>query len=129
MSRLTFRLLVGQVMLGLALLVPAASALAHGAEEEGAMASEEEEIATLAKQPARTLAQQALAELLVRGDEHEAGVRLDAALESEDQSDVDVRLLREATETLDGGNPEGAEPLLDEALSRPLGAASGKALH
>jgi len=40
-----------------------------------------------------------------------------------------MALLRRATETLDGGDPQGSIPLLDEALSRPLGAASGKALH
>ncbi len=115
-------------ILSVALAAWPTGAHAHGAEGP-AMQSEEEEVATLAEQPARTLAQQALAELLVRGDSHEAGVRLDAALESEDQSDIDVKLLRRATETLDGGDPEGAVPLLDEALSRPLGAASGKALH
>ncbi len=96
-------------------------AAAHGGDEA--------EVAELSMEPARVLAQQALAELQVRGDEEEAAVRLDAALESEDQADIDVELLNEATETLDGGDPEGAVPLLDEALSRPLGAASGKALH
>lgn len=115
-------------MVALACLGPVSAALAHGAEE-AATGSEEEEVAVLAKQPARILAQQALAELEVLGDSQEAAVRLDAALESEDQSDIDLKLLRQATETLDGGDPEGAVPLLDEALSRPLGAESGKALH
>lgn len=118
-------LLAAMVAVGLAALP--AGALAHG--DEGAAESEEAEIAALSEQPARVLAQQALAELQVRGDSDEAAVRLDAALESEDQSDIDVRSLREATETLDGGDAEGAVPLLDEALSRPLGAESGKALH
>lgn len=113
-----------------------APAWAHGDEElstepgaESGMSAEEAEVAALAVQPARVLAQQALALLIVRGDEHEAAVRLDAALESEDQADVDGELLRQATETLDGGDPEGAEPLLDQALSQPLGEESGSALH
>ena len=103
---------------------------AHGDEEPQAGADPEEaEVEALSAQPARVLAQQALALLRVTGDSHEAGVRLDAALESEDKSDIDTALLEQATETLDGGDPEGAIPLLDEALSRPLGAPSGKALH
>jgi hypothetical protein len=97
------------------------SAWAHGGEEE--------EMEGLTMQPARTLAQQALAELKVRGDTEEAAVRLDAALESEDQSDIDVKVLNQATETLDGGDPDAAIPLLDEALSRPLGEESGQAEH
>lgn len=121
------RHLMPAAVAAVALVVWPAGALAHG--EEQIPASEEAEIAELSEQPARVLAQQALAELQVRGDSGEAGVRLDAALESNDQSDIDTRLLGEAAETLDGGDPEGAVPLLDEALSRPLGAASGKALH
>lgn len=105
-----------------ALLVPA-GALADGGD---AMAEGAED---LAMQPARVLAQQALATLMVLGDAEGAAVRLDAALESEDRSDVDFARLREATETLDGGDPEGAIPILDAALSRPLGAESGKSLH
>lgn len=100
---------------------PAAASFAHGGDEA--------EVAKLSEQPARVLAQQALAELQVRGSTEEAAVRLDAALESEDASEIDMPLLRRATETLDGGDPEGAVPLLDQALSEPLGAASGKALH
>lgn len=42
---------------------------------------------------------------------------------------IDRRLLTEATETLDGGDPAAAAALLDQALSRPLGADSGEALH
>ena len=101
--------------------------LAHGDEE--LPSSEEAEIEMLAEQPARILAQQALALLEVRSDTHEAAVRLDAALESSDQSDIDAELLAEATETLDGGDPASAAVLLDQALSRPLGADQGKALH
>lgn len=97
------------------------TALAHGGDEM--------EVADLSIQPARILAQQALAELRVRNDTEEAAVRLDAALESKDTGEVDMALLRRATEILDGGDPQGSIPLLDEALSRPLGAASGKALH
>lgn len=109
-----------------ALLAPA-GALAHGG---GAMAGTvEAEIKQLALQPARVLAQQALVTLQVRNDAHEAGVRLDAALQSKDRSDVDFARLRRATEILDAGKPAGAIPLLDEALSRPLGADRGKALH
>ena len=142
MSRAAIGAAVVLAALGLAALVPVA-AIAHGDEETaieapqggaepggaGEAMSEEAEVEALAIQPARILAQQALAELKVRGDAHEAAVRLDAALKSEDQSDVDVMLLREATETLDGGDPEGAIPLLDRALSRPLGQESGEALH
>jgi hypothetical protein len=40
-----------------------------------------------------------------------------------------MSVLRRATETLDSGRTETAIPLLDEALSRPLDAKSGKALH
>lgn len=106
--------------LGLVLLGSPA-ALAHGGEEE--------EVEQLAIQPARILAQQALAEMLIRDGAGEAAMRLDAALESEDKSDVDVSKLRQATETLDGGDPQAAILLLDQALSRPLGAGTGKALH
>ena len=132
-------------LLALAVLVAApVGALGHGGEEEtqapqeprpgqtaaeAEMAAEEAEVAELSRQPARVLAQQALALLEVRQDEHEAGVRLDAALESKDKDEIDAALLRRATETLDGGDPDGAVPLLDQALSRPLGSDRGKALH
>jgi len=114
-------------LLALILAGAPARALAHGDEEE--TAGGEAEVKALSVQPARILAQQAIAELIVRGDKDEAAMRLDAALESEDKSDIDVRLLRAGTEKLDGGDAEGAVPVLDEALSRPLGAQSGKALH
>lgn len=100
---------------------PAPVALAHGGAEA--------EVGALAMQPARVLAQQAIAELEVRNDRREAAMRLDAALESKDHSDIDVARLRQATETLDAGNAAAAIPLLDEALSRPLGSDRGKALH
>jgi tetratricopeptide (TPR) repeat protein len=121
---------VGLVPLLLAAVVwlsTATPAFGHGDEEMPA--SEEAEVAELAEQPARILAQQALALLAVRDDAEEAAIRLDAALESQDQDDIDADLLAEATETLDGGDPEGALPLLDEALSRPLGSERGEALH
>jgi LPXTG-motif cell wall-anchored protein len=115
--------------LTLVILVAASVCLALAPQIASAHGGEEAEVTELSMQPARVLAQQALAELEVRNDAEEAAVRLDAALESEDQSDIDLKLLNQATETLDGGDPEGAVALLDEALSRPLGAASGKALH
>ncbi len=111
--------MVGAVSLAALALSP--PALAHGGGEM--------DLGDLAMQPARTLAQQALAEIAVRNDTEEAATRLDAALQSKDKADIDQPLLRRATETLDGGNPEAAVRLLDAALSRPLGAASGKALH
>jgi len=108
-----------------AALAAPASGLGHGEKPQG----EEAEIEMLAKQPARALAQQAHVLLHIRGDAHEAGVRLDAALESRDQRQVDTATLRRAAETLDGGDPVRAQRLIDEALSRPLGAASGKLFH
>lgn len=101
---------------------PAPSVLAHG-DEAGA------EVQELAMQPARVLAQQALSTLRIRNDKKEAAVRLDAALESKDKSGIDVAHLRQATEALDAGRPRAAIPLLDAALSRPLGSDRGKALH
>lgn len=118
---------IGIVLVALALTAGVPTAWAHG--DEDMPAGVEAEIEVLAKQPARVLAQQAMAMIEVNGDSAGAAIRLDAALESEDQSDVDRVLLEQATETLDGGDVEGAVPVLDEALSRPLGAASGEALH
>jgi LPXTG-motif cell wall-anchored protein len=103
------------------LLGAAGPARAHGG---GGMEAE-----AMAMQPARTLAQQGLAELRVRNDVKEAAERLDAALESKDKSGIDVAVLRNAMEMVDKGDPKAAIPMLDEALSRPLGASSGKALH
>lgn len=107
-------------LLSVALLVAPAVAGAHGGGKEAE---------TMAMQPARILAQQALAELRVRNDVEQAAVRLDAAVQSKDQDGIDVAVLRDAMETLDQGHPGAAIPLLDRALSQPLGAASGKALH
>ena len=101
------------------LLAPA-SAGAHGGGEEAE---------AMAMQPARTLAQQALAELRIRNDVKGAAERLDAALESKDRGSIDMAALRTAMETVDNGDPKAAIPLLDQALSRPLGASGGKALH
>lgn len=100
---------------------------AWGRGDEGGAADAEMEELTL--QPARVLAQQALAMLEVQGDDVEAAERIEAALVSEDKADVDAEVLAEAAEALEAGDHEAAIPLIDEALSRPLGAAEGKALH
>lgn len=89
----------------------------------------DEEMEALELQPARVLAQQAIAVLRVRGDQEDASMRVDAALESDDQEDVDVALLERADEAVDSGDIDGAVLLLDQALSRPLGAEGGKELH
>lgn len=115
------RTVAGLTVAALALL----PGLAWGHGEEG----EEAELEALAAQPARVLAQQALAMLEVSGDEVEAGERLEAAALSEDQQDVDVGLVDEAMEALEAGDHEQAVSLLDTALSRPLGAQTGKTLH
>ena len=99
-----------------------AAALPHGGGEG-------EEMEGLELQPSRVLAQQALAVLRVNGDTEEASMRVDAALESDDQDDVDLALLEEADEAVDSGDGDRAIELLDVALSRPLGAESGKELH
>lgn len=88
-----------------------------------------EDMESLALQPARILAQQALAILRVNGNAEEASMRVDAALESDDPGDVDVAMLERADEAVDAGDAEGAIELLDMALSRPLGSETGKALH
>lgn len=116
-ARVAVALLV--ILAGLA--VPA-GAFAHGDKES-------EEAAALAMQPARVLAQQAIALVRVRGDTEEAAMRLDAAVESKDKSDVDPALLGRAMETLDDGDPDRAVTMLDQALSRPLGSDRGKMLH
>lgn len=67
--------------------------------------------------------------LEVTGDDVEAGERVEAALVSEDRADVDGQALAEAAEALERGEHEEAIPLLDAALSRPLGSEGGKALH
>lgn len=116
------------VLLALLVLLAAPSgALATGGDEE-------REDAALKAQPARTLAQQALAVLDVRKDAEAARMRIDAALESKDQEDVDTALLRQADEALDGGDMARAIDLLNRALGGgPLpaeeAAPSGDALH
>lgn len=123
----------------LAVLAPA-TALGHGEEEapdapaEAGVAisgeeAEDAEMEELARQPARILAQQALAMLEVLGDDVEAGERLNAALESDDRDDVDVEVLAAAGRALERGDAGEAILLIDESLSRPLGADQGKALH
>lgn len=102
---------------------------AWGRGDEGGAADAEMEMEELTLQPARVLAQQALAMLEVQGDDVEAAARIEAALVSEDKADVDAEVLAEAAEALEAGDHEAAIPLIDEALSRPLGAAEGKALH
>lgn len=119
--KLGARVVIAMLVILAGLAVPA-GAFAHGDEES-------DEAAALAMQPARALAQQAIALVRVRGDTEEAAMRLDAAVESEDKSDVDPALLERAMETLDDGDPDRAVTMLDEALSRPLGSDSGKVLH
>jgi hypothetical protein len=113
-------LIVGLAALTAALAAPGL-ALAHGEKED--------ELAELAEQPARALAQQAIALIRVRGDTEEAAMRLDAAVESKDKSDIDAALLERAMETLDDGDTDRAVAMLDQALSRPLGSDTGKVLH
>ena len=123
------RMACSAIVIATALAVPA-TALAHGGDLAGGTAmSDAGKIRQLALEPSRVLAQQALVTLMVAGDVREAAVRLDAALESKDRSDIDFARLQQATETLDAGNAAGAVPILDEALSRPLGSDRGKALH
>lgn len=120
------------VLAVLALVTGAPAALATGGDEEM-------EDAALKAQPARTLAQQALAVLDVldvRDDADDARMRIDAALESQDQEDVDAGLLREADEALDGGDTARAKDLLNRALGggplpveNDVSAPRGAALH
>ena len=73
----------------------------------------------------------------VKKDEEAARMRIYAALESEDREDVDLRLVAQADEALDGGDRERAVQLLNRALGGgPLPvededapAPSGAALH
>lgn len=112
-----------------ALLAGAPAALATGG---GAAMGD----AALEAQPARTLAQQALAVLDVRQDAGAARMRIDAALKSADRSDVDVGLLAQADEALDRGDVGVAKDLLNRSLGGgplPLDADAraprGRALH
>ena len=97
-----------------ALALAVTGLLAPGALATGG--DEDMEDAALKAQPARTLAQQALAILDVRGDVEQAQMRIDAALESEDQDDVNVELLARADEELDGGDGATGAELLNRAL-------------
>ena len=113
----------------LATLALPANAFAHGGATTGGM-SDAAQIKQLALQPTRVLAQQAHALIHINGDRSGAAVRLDAALESKDQRDVDMPALRRATETLDGGgSSKRVLAQIDEALSKPFGANSGKLFH
>lgn len=113
-------------------LAPAAPAMATGGDQPGEMGE------ALASAPARVLAQQALVTLDVTGDVMEARDRIDAALESRDRDDVNLKLLRAADEALDGGDRERAVVLLNRALGggpvptgeeQDGGAVSDQALH
>lgn len=109
------------VLVVCAILAAPALAAAHGGGTETNQ---------LSMQPARALAQQAHALLHIRHDAHEAGVRLDAALESGDTRDVDMPTLRRAADVLDrGGADKRVMDLIDEALSKPYGAKSGRLFH
>ena len=115
------RFRVRALLTALAVLALPGAALANGGGGE--------EMEALELQPARVLAQQAIAILRIRGDQEEASMRVDAALESEEQEDVDLALLEQADEAVDAGDLDEAVLLLDQALSRPLGAESGRELH
>jgi hypothetical protein len=115
------RLLTTFFAVAIAAALAATPTLGHGGNEI--------ELKDLKLEPASTLAEQALAELQVRHDTEEAAVRLDAALESKDQSGVDMPKLTKAMHTVDDGDPQAAIPLLDRALSRPPGAPLGTVLH
>lgn len=136
------------LLIGLTLVIAAAppAVSAHGGEDDeeaetqtapgeaqappaSPAEQEEREIAALAEEPARVLAQQAIALLEVREDEHEAEARVEAALMSEDQEGVDVAALEQAEVALTAGELDAAVEALDRALSQPLGAESGKSLH
>jgi hypothetical protein len=110
------------VLVVYAILAAPALAAAHGGGDAAT--------SQLSMQPARALAQQAHALLHIRHDAREAGVRLDAALESGDTRDVDMPTLRRAADVLDrGGDDKQVMDLIDEALSKPYGAKSGKLFH
>lgn len=106
------------------LLVAAPSALAHGEEEEAA-----------AEIPARTLVQQGFALLTQQENEAEAQEKLELALKSEDQKDVDMAAVREALAALKQGDHELAEQHMNVALGAEkepgaeegTGAAGGQA--
>ena len=120
---------LGALLAASLLLAPAPAAWATGGDEDM-------KDAALKAQPARTLAQQALAVLDVRDDAEDARMRIDAALESEDQDDVDTALLRQADDALDSGDVAGAKELLNRSLgggplpvNEDAAAPRGAALH
>lgn len=102
-------ILLGAALGALAVtLAPAAPALAHGEEAEAA-----------AEVPARTLVQQALALQTQQENEIEAQEKLELALESEHQEDVDIAAVREALEAYENDDHE----LAIEHMNVALGAA------
>ena len=105
-TQLRTRVVAGVVVL---IAVTAPAARATGGDESM-------EDAALEAQPARTLAQQALAILEIRNDPEEARMRIDAALDSDDRDDVDLPLLAAADEALDAGGTDDAVDLLNRAL-------------
>lgn len=100
------------LLVALAMLVAAPSALAHGEEEEAA-----------AETPARTLVQQALALLTQQENEAEAQEKLELALETEHQEDVDIGAVREALAALEKDDHELAEEHMNAALGAEDAAA------
>lgn len=143
------------VLVLIGLLAAAPPAVAHGGDEpeaapppatgeeprgEGASGeqptAEEAEEAALAAQPARVLAQQALALLTVRNATAEALHRVEAALESKEREDVDVDKLRAAMTALEAGDSRAAADRINEALGggpapadEELSGPSEEALH
>lgn len=107
------------------LLLAAPAALGHGEEEEAA-----------GEIPARTLVQQGLALLTQQDNETEAQEKLELALESEDQKNVDMAAAREALAALKQGDHELAEQHMNVALGAEkepaaeegTGAAGGQAV-
>ena len=133
---------VARFLVVVGLLAAAPAAAAHGDEEpepppQGAMgeATSGEE-AALAAQPARALAQQALALLTIRDAAGEANHRLEAALKSKHREDVDVNKLRAAMSALEASDAQAAADRLNEALGggpapadEELAGPSDEALH
>ena len=146
---------IATVLVLIGVLVPAPAALAHGGDEpepppagttgeeprgEGASGEqptpEEAEEAALAAQPARVLAQQALALLTVRKAAAEAQHRVEAALKSKEREGVDVDKLRAAMTALEAGDSRAATNRINEALGGgpepaddELAGPSDEALH
>jgi len=87
------------------LLAAAPPAVAHGGEE-----------AAVAEVPARTLVQQALALQTQQDNAAEALEKLEAALASEHQEDVDLGAVREAIEALEKDDHELAVEHMNAAL-------------